>query len=276
MASTRYTLHPRRRWTSGALVCLAMFAFGGLLLWGLFEAPRAKPPPSPDLPWGVPPRPLRVVCLDAGEWAGNVRDAAELVRGLDPDFVLAQRVAGEAVVPLAEALGMQRYFHPRSFVRLGPGAAPGCVILSKHPVFDAAPLRGEIDRERALGVRAASAVDGRRFAVASADAGPSLSGSGVPAATVAAALDAAQKKAGDPPLVAAFRLPPMRASTGELLKTARLEDVGVGARGPGTAGVAPLIAVAGPWSASPESATRPTEIAPGIVWVELGPAKPGP
>src|SRR5687768_4898601 len=129
MASTHYTLRPRPRWTSGALTCVAFFVFGGFLLWALFRAPRSHAPPSPEVRWGVPARTMRVVCLDAGAWKGNVIDAVELIQSIDPDFVLAQRVRGDAVHSLAEALGMQRSFHPRNFVHVGGKTAPGCLIL---------------------------------------------------------------------------------------------------------------------------------------------------
>jgi len=273
MAATHYTLRPRPRWTSGALTCLAMFALGGLVLWGLFRAPRAHAPPSPQVPWGIPGRPVRVVCLDMAAWTRNVLDASEQIQAIDPDIVLAQRVPGEAIVPLAEALGMQRTFHPNNFVRLGRGAAAtGCLVLSKHPVYDAAPLRPELHPDAPLGVWATVVVDGRRFAVASADAGPRFSGGGIPAQTAAALLDARQAAAGGPPLVAAFRAPEMLSSRAEMLKIARLTEVtGPAPAEPGELGIAPLIATLGPWQVIPETASQPRVPAPGIFWVALGP-----
>ena len=272
MVTTRYSLRPRPRWTSGALTCVALFAFGGLLLWGLFRAPRSHAPASPDVRWAVPTRPLRVASLDIGAWTGNPLDAAKILNGIDPDVVLAQRVPGEFAAPLAEALGMERSFHPRNFVRLGRGSAPGCLVLCKHPLYDATPLRPESDPQTPLGVWAAVVMDGRRFAVASADAGPNLSGGGVPGLAAAALLNARQRAAGNPPIVAAFRSPPMNSAKAKLLETAGLADaIGEPSGDGGPTGVNPIVAIAGRWRVRPAAAGPPRAPAPGILWVEVGP-----
>jgi hypothetical protein len=276
MATTRYTLQPRRHWTSGALTCLALFAFGGLILWGLFKAPRSRAPASPELEWGVPRRPLRVACLDLGAWKANPLDAAQVVHGLDPDVVLAHRVPGAFVVPLAESLGMQRSYHPANYARVGgDDTAGGCLVLSKYPLYDAAPLRPDVRRAAAVGVWATAVVDGRRLAIASADGGPNPAGGIVPSLTAAAMLDNRQQAAGNPPLIAAFRAPQVLSAKRQMLENARLiEAAGVDtddADAAGAAGVAPLIAVAGPWRVAPEAAGRPRALAPGILWVEVGP-----
>lgn len=268
MATSRYTLHPRRHWTSGAAVCLALFAFGGLLLWGLFRAPRAKAPTSPDVPWGVPQRAVRVVCLDAGQWARTMEELPQRVAPLDPDFVLVQRIPGRAVVPLAEALGMQRSYHPANFARGGDDDAGGCLILSKHPLYDATPLRPDVRRPVAAGVWATTVVDNRRFATASADAGPRLREQGVPSFVAAALLDGRQTVVGNPPLIAGLRAPQMLSARAELLQTARLtsaeEPTAANGEDPGPD---QIVGFAGPWRVI----GIPKEVAPGIHLVEVGP-----
>ena len=275
MAHARYTLYPRTRWTTYALRFAAVLALG-MLLWGLFRAPGSPPAASPDAVWGVPARPVRVVCLDVGQWAGNFSDAAELFEGLRPDFVLAQRVPGAAVAPLAERLGMRRAFRPEHYVRIdtdvGTGVGTGgCLVLSKHPLYGATPLRSFDPDSPPHGVWASAIVDGRRFVVVSADAGPRLGRTDVPAMSAAAAMEAMHSAAGAPPLLAAFRTPNILASRETLLKTAGLTD----AVGPFPADADPralttLIAFAGPWRASPADATRPHWVAPGITWAEVG------
>jgi hypothetical protein len=153
------------------LVCVALFALGGAVLWGLFQAPRNRAPASPALPWGTPGRPLRFVSLDIGGQPG-VSDALEAqVRGLDPDFVLVQNVRYDDAVPLAEALGMAKHFHPALFQRADPRSkdAPGDLLLSPHPLYDAGrvDLDADVSRHDAHGVRAVAAIDGVRFLVAS-------------------------------------------------------------------------------------------------------------
>lgn len=270
MAQTHYTLYPRNRWSSGALTVVVVFAFGLVLLWGLFRAPRAHAPASPDVPWGVPSRPLRVVCLDLGLWTSNFMDAAEFVEPLRADFVLAQRVPGDAVLPLAERLRMQRTFYPQNYARIGPDdGAAGCLVLSPHPLYEAGPLHGGAARTPPLGVWAIGLLDGRRFALVSADAGPRLEGPGVPALATAAALDRRWSSLGAPPVLAAFRVPEMLSTREQLLKEAGLTD----AAGPlpdniDRRALTNLIAVAGPWRVAPAEAAH--WVAPGIMWVEVG------
>lgn len=271
MGDAHYTLYPRPRWTSGALTCLVLFAFGSVLLWGLFRAPRAHAPQSPDVPWGVPPRAVRVVCLDLGYWRNNFFDAAELIDPLRADFVLAQQVPGEAVLPLAERLGMQRSFHPNNYARVGPDdGAAGCLVLSRHALYDAAPLYPQMRGKWAYGVWAAAVVDGKKFALVSADGAARLDGAGVPAFAAAAALDARQKEARSPPVIAAFRAPEMDSTRSQMLTIAGLTDALPAATATGAKVVdGCLIATAGPWRVSAESAGRPHRLAPGILWVEL-------
>ena len=272
MRVARHTLPPRRRWKSGMLTCAALFALGGVLLWGLFLAPRAKAPASPDAQWGVPRRPIRVVSLDLEGSTRGVQEAAALLKAVDPDYVLAQRVPGDAVVPLAEALGMQRSFHPKNFVRHGKGTSPGCLVLSKHPVYDATPLRPGSPADVALGVWATSVLDGRRFAVASADFGPKLSGAVVSGLAAAAALNARQKSAGDPPLVVALRIVPTVSARAEILRASGLTDVsGLVPDPPGDVADGPLVAVKGPWKVSLGRTSAERRLAPGVLWAEVDP-----
>ena len=168
----------RKRSIRGALTCVAMFAFGGAVLWGLYRAPRSTTPASPGVPWAAPSRPVRFVSVDAGaprddaprDDAPSVEAIVAAVRPLEPDFVLLQRVRSEDAVPLAEGLGMRRSFHPRVFRALGtrPRGPVGCLVLSKHPLYDARPLQNSAPGGGCFGVWAVSVVEGSRFAIVSA------------------------------------------------------------------------------------------------------------
>jgi hypothetical protein len=163
----------KRHSLRGGLTVAAMFLLGGAVLWGLFQAPRAAAPSSPDVPWGVPARQLRFVtleCSDAGAAPATVNEIAAAVRPLDPDFVFLQRIRSEDAVPLAAALGMQRSYHPQFFRALGtrPRGVVGCLVLSRHPLYDAEAVRVTSGSGACFGVRAVSVVDGVRFAVVSA------------------------------------------------------------------------------------------------------------
>ena len=94
---------PRNRSLRGAAVCLAMFALGGAVLWGLFLAPRGGSPASPEVPWGTPFAPLRFVSIEFGGQSGVPGALVKRVRELDPDYVLVQNIRFEDVLPLAEA-----------------------------------------------------------------------------------------------------------------------------------------------------------------------------
>src|SRR2546428_6517830 len=89
-------MEPNRKRTGsarGALTCLAMFALGGAVLWGLFLSPRASSPRSPRVPWGAPPRTLRFVSFDCrGAGADELSGTLDALRRHDSDFVLLQQV----------------------------------------------------------------------------------------------------------------------------------------------------------------------------------------
>ena len=152
------------------LVCVALFALGGAVLWGLFQAPRNRAPASPALPWGTPARPLRFVSLDIGGQPGVSDALKRQVRELDPDYVLVQNIRHDDALPLAEALGMAKHFHPAMFQRADPRSkdGPGDLLLSLHPLYDAGrvDLDTDVSRNDAHGVRAVAAIDGVRFLVA--------------------------------------------------------------------------------------------------------------
>lgn len=162
---------PRRRSHRGMLVCAAMFVLGGAVLWGLFQAPRNRAPVAPALPWGTPARPLRFVSLEVGGQPGISDALVRQVRGLDPDYVLVQNVRYDDALPLAEALGMAKHFHPSQFQRADRRAkdGPGDLLLSLHLLYDAGriELDTHVSRPDAFGVRAVAAIDGVRFVVAS-------------------------------------------------------------------------------------------------------------
>jgi hypothetical protein len=201
---------PRRRSRRGILVCLGMFVFGAVVLWGLFQAPRLRSPASPDLPWGRPARQVTVVSLDLGGGAGPIASLAGPVRQLDPDYVLVQNIRFDDVLPLAEALGMARSYHPNLFQRADPRAkdTPGDLILSKHPLYDARPLALNPDpRDPDLhGVESIAALDGVRFVVASGVGATDRS---------LQAFDAGLKRSGSRPTLLGTGFMPARPGEGE-------------------------------------------------------------
>lgn len=190
-----------RRSARGALAILAMFALGGALLWGLFRAPRAAAPRSPDVPWGLPSRPLRVVFIDCG-WAGDGEAGVtpgEVIANLrvpDPDFVFLQGVRSEDALTYADRLGMQRSFHPRLYQALGerPRGLVGCLVLSKHALYDASPLTRGRPHGDCIGVRATAVVDGLRFWLVNGRAERGWD----------EAVERASAAAGSPPMITAF------------------------------------------------------------------------
>ena len=191
----------RGRPVRGALTILAMFALGGAVLWGLYRAPRATSPRSPDVRWGVPARTLRVVAVDCGWTASGTvgttpGDIVPDLARLEPDLVLLRAMRSEDAVAYAEGLGMQRSFHPRLYQALGtrPRGPVGCLVLSKHPVFDAVPLLSQGPDRTCFGVRATSVVDGVRFWVGTGRATPGSD----------AAFQGAWREAGSPPVISTF------------------------------------------------------------------------
>jgi hypothetical protein len=173
-----------------------MFALGGAVLWGLFQAPRGRSPASPDLKWGVPVNPVGFVSLDFGGQPGVAQSLVKQIHELDPDFVLVQNIRFDDVLPLAEAIGMERSYHPQLFQRPDPHSkdAPGDVILSKHALYDATPvvLDSASQQPDGRGVSAVVVLGNVRFVVAT----------GVGATDDARrAFDAYWKRTGSPPTV---------------------------------------------------------------------------
>jgi endonuclease/exonuclease/phosphatase family metal-dependent hydrolase len=161
----------RKRSARGPLTVLAMFALGGAVLCGLYLAPRGASPRSPGVPWGAPARTLRFVSFDCGGRSfEQVRDAIDAIRGRDADFVMLQQMPAGDVLSFVERLGLQQNYYTNLFQRTGPGGRDetGCVVLSKHPLYDARPLRPGGRRGACLGTWTVAAVDGVRFAVVSA------------------------------------------------------------------------------------------------------------
>lgn len=192
------TVRTRNRSLRGGLVCLAMFVLGGAVLWGLFEAPKARSPASPGVPWGASTEPIRFVAL---EFAGQSGVSAALTKqlvSLGSDYVLVQNIRFDDVLPLAEALGMARSYHPVLFQRPDPRSkdAPGDLLLSKHPLYDARPIALDSDplHTHMRGVEAIAVMNGTRFRV--------VSGVGATASSLRA-LDTARQRSGSQPIVLA-------------------------------------------------------------------------
>ena len=112
----------------------------------------------------------------------------------DADFVFLQGVRSEDVLAFAEGLGMQQWFHPRLYQALGtkPRGPVGCLVLSKHALYDAAPLRAS-SGGACVGVQATAVVEGVRFLVATGRAGGEWEES----------VEAAFRGRGSPPMITA-------------------------------------------------------------------------
>src|SRR4051794_14501656 len=98
--------HARGRW-----LVIGLFLLGGVVLSGFFIAGRvaAKPPAgdqavSPDLPFGAPARPLRVLSYNILHCQRGLERVAAEVRQRDPDIVLLQEVESRDCAGLARAL----------------------------------------------------------------------------------------------------------------------------------------------------------------------------
>jgi len=191
----------RPRSPRGALTILAMFALGGAVLWGLFHARRATSPPSPQLPWGAPKKALRFVSLDCrASGADALGPTLDAIRGRDPDFVLLQQVPADDVLAFVERLGLQQSYSTPLFHRSGMRGRDetGCLVLSKHPLYDAGGVLPDGRRGVCLGTWAVAAVGGVRFAIISARA---------EATGGKAALLRAWRGGGSPPVVLGLSLP---------------------------------------------------------------------
>ena len=153
----------------GVLLVVAMFAIGGVMLWGLFLAPRAVSPPVPrDAVWGVPDRPLRFVSYNILHNQRGIERVCEEINARKPDFVLLQEVESRDLIELANRLGMETFHHPRLYERSanldGPKATWGNFILSRHPIFDAESIPNP--GGGSFGVWATAVVDGKKFVIA--------------------------------------------------------------------------------------------------------------
>ena len=191
----------RPRSPRGALTILAMFALGGAVLWGLFHAQRATSPPSPELPWGAPKKAVRFVSIDCrGLGADALRPTLDAIRAQDPDFVMLQQVPAADVLAFVERLSLQQSYSTPLFQRTGMrgGDETGCMVLSKHPLYEARGVLPDGRRGVCLGTWAVAAVGGVRFAVLST------------AATGASGVDAAARawrEAGAPAVVVGLSTP---------------------------------------------------------------------
>src|SRR5689334_16831332 len=157
-----------------------MFVLGGLVLLGLFLAPRPKSPSAPaDVPVGVPERALNFFVYDLGAGGSSLTAegiAGEIAgQGAVPDYVILLHVSLEDAAAIAAQFGMQGSYDPRlgQTLRSPEGDSekiPAC-ILSRHPLYDAEPLTIPPAKEP-YGIRTWSVVDGRKFLVGCAWATP--------------------------------------------------------------------------------------------------------
>jgi endonuclease/exonuclease/phosphatase family metal-dependent hydrolase len=177
-----------------------LIAFGLIILGGLYLSPAAKSPAVPaNMPAGVPDRTLRFVCYDLGRQHLRTDPLFGSIAKFEPDYVFLQGIEEDDVVETAEALQMQATFHPQLYQRSerlsGKRGTWGNLILSKHPIFAAAPIGG---MRGGFGVWAVSVVDGKQFSLACLHFSAGEAG-----AAEVAEFEQVWKGAGSPPMVAA-------------------------------------------------------------------------
>lgn len=255
----------RRKSRRGMLVCVGLFVLGGAVLWGLFLAPRNRPPAAPAVPWGTPVRPLRFVTVDLG--GVPLAEGGDLVadlRKLDPDFVLVQNARFNDVLPLAEGLGMAKSFHPRLFQRPDPKAkdAPGDAILSIHALYEARPVAvlPDPDIREGRGVRAVAVVDRVKFVVVSGVGATDQSRK---------ALEADLRREGPPPTVVGTGQ--IRPANGDGVYSGYLLQVMVAQQRAGRGEVSPVggIYADASWTQAPGDFTTPIAGRHLSLYVEL-------
>lgn len=148
---------------------MTLFAIGGVMLWGLFLAPRAVSPPAPrEASWGVPRRPLRFVSHNILHNQRGIANVVAQISAIQPDFILLQEIESRDLIELAARLGMALHHHPRHYERssnlAGRRATWGNFILSKHPLYDAGSIPNP--HGGSFGVWATAVVDDRKFLIA--------------------------------------------------------------------------------------------------------------
>ena len=160
----------RRSSWRGIVLVIALFAIGGMMLWGMFLAPRAISPPAPlDASWGVPAdRQLRFVSYNILHGERGIDQIAAEIKKIEPDFVFLQEVESRDLIELATRLGMEPHHHPRHYYQsenlAGPRATWGNFILAKHPMFDAASIPNP--GGGSFGVWTTAVIDEKKFVVA--------------------------------------------------------------------------------------------------------------
>lgn len=254
-----------------------MFVLGGAVLAGLFLAPRPKSPPAPpDVPLGVPEQPLKFVVYDlaaGGQTLGPEAIAGEIAaRVPSPDYVILLNAPLEDAAAIAAQFGMQGSYDPRLCQKLRPveggNEQIAACILSRHPLYDAEPLR--LSANEPYGMRAWSVVGGKKFLVGCVWATPAG----------ARAFADSWKAIGAPPAVVGILVDATAESTPTELTSAGFSQ----GRGPPAAPSGkvpgrwrPRLIVAGPWQAG-AGASWDTNDARVGVWSSLAgrPAEPRP
>jgi hypothetical protein len=153
----------------GILLCLGLVAFGGVILLRLFLTPQAESLAAPaEATPQIPGVKLRFVSCDVNRRRLQEEPVFAEIRRLDPDYLLLQNVDSEDVAPIAEAMGMAKWYHPGVYqpsANLGGSRASwGNCVLSKQQIFEGSAIEGG---GGVMGAWAVSAVDGKRFLVGS-------------------------------------------------------------------------------------------------------------
>lgn len=159
----------RTRSSRGAWVIAAMFTLGGLVLAGLYLAPRPQSPRAPaDAPWGLPKRPATVVLLPVGR--ATHQDAVREIRAAaeKPDIIMLVDVEPDVMLAIALEMGMAEQYQGVQQQRVArtAGGKPevGVGLLARHPLYDVGPVGA--DSKHSHGVLATTVIDGSKFVLA--------------------------------------------------------------------------------------------------------------
>jgi hypothetical protein len=142
-------------------------AFVGVILLGLFLVPSAQSPGAPaEATSQVPNVRLRFVSCDVNRRHLQAEPVIAEIRRLDPDYLLLQNVYPQDVAPIAEAMGMQKWYQPGLFQSsANPDGLPalwGNCVLSKQQIFEGSSVEGGGTAAWAISV-----VAGKKFLVGS-------------------------------------------------------------------------------------------------------------
>jgi hypothetical protein len=221
-----------KRPISGVLAIAGIALFGALVLVLLYRAPRFATR-APDVPFGLPRRPLRIVEIDVRSIPGGLDVALAQIRSLKPEIVLMQGVEGRDARRVAAAIGAsdaERYtaFYPAQNLN-GAASSWGNLIASTHSLYES---RSIPNRGGSFGVWAVVVVENVKFYATSASFAESQAPQMDDARKEMETLVRAYREVRSPPIVLGARnVAREESELVELLRRAGLSAGGVGGAG---------------------------------------------